>query len=237
MSIYAAESERLWLQLLNIDDHLEDYHVIMSHPECLMWSRKQPHTSHSETADLILQTTPTDQDPWRRVYAILLRPESSHSSTHPALNPSPESPRPKMIGVVGTPRQQELAYKIHPAYWGKGYMSEALSKYLELYWTLDGNVDEPVIRAFADPENLASMRVLQKAGFVKGYFLAAQYVRAINLESGKRSSLQGFYMGRPGLKGLVDEKEGMRNFRKRELNENEEKHELLKESIKAMLRN
>jgi len=38
MSVYAAETGRLWLQLLSEDDHLYDYHKIMTAPECLAWS-------------------------------------------------------------------------------------------------------------------------------------------------------------------------------------------------------
>jgi hypothetical protein len=38
MSIYAAESERLWLQSLNIDEHLDDYFEIMSNPKSMEWS-------------------------------------------------------------------------------------------------------------------------------------------------------------------------------------------------------
>jgi len=47
----------------------------------------------------------------------------------------------KMIGVVGTPRESEIAYKVHPDYWGKGYMSEALEMFLDLFWKLEGNIE------------------------------------------------------------------------------------------------
>ena len=38
MGFYAAETSQLWLQLLSVDDHLDDYHKIMTEPECLAWS-------------------------------------------------------------------------------------------------------------------------------------------------------------------------------------------------------
>jgi RimJ/RimL family protein N-acetyltransferase len=43
-----------------------------------------------------------------------------------------------MIGVVGTPRESEVAYKLHPDYWGKGYMPEALSLFITLHWKFEG---------------------------------------------------------------------------------------------------
>ena len=46
--------------------------------------------------------------------------------------------QPKMIGIVGTPRKGELAYKINPEYWGKGYMSETLTMFLKMFWESEG---------------------------------------------------------------------------------------------------
>lgn len=38
MSAYAAESKRLWLQSLSVDEHLNDYHEIMTDPQSMFWS-------------------------------------------------------------------------------------------------------------------------------------------------------------------------------------------------------
>jgi hypothetical protein len=38
MAKYAAESERLWLQLLSVEEHLDDYHLIVSNEKAMMWS-------------------------------------------------------------------------------------------------------------------------------------------------------------------------------------------------------
>ena len=44
-----------------------------------------------------------------------------------------------MIGIVGLPRIEarwaELGYGLHIDYWGKGYASEALKLFIDLYWT------------------------------------------------------------------------------------------------------
>jgi RimJ/RimL family protein N-acetyltransferase len=64
-----------------------------------------------------------------RSYAIILRPE----------NPENETQKPKMIGIVGSRViSSEIGYKLHPTYWGKGYMSEALPMFIEIFWSLEG---------------------------------------------------------------------------------------------------
>jgi RimJ/RimL family protein N-acetyltransferase len=89
------------------------------------------HTDIQETATLILKSQPTPEEPWNVRYAILLRPG-------PSIRPTEENSKPKMIGVLGTPRESEVAYKLHPCYWAKGYMSEALAMFIKLYWQSDG---------------------------------------------------------------------------------------------------
>jgi ribosomal-protein-alanine N-acetyltransferase len=38
MAVYAAESERLWLQNLSVEEHLQDLFEIMSAPAAMHWS-------------------------------------------------------------------------------------------------------------------------------------------------------------------------------------------------------
>lgn len=38
MAVYAAESERLFLQSLDVETHLQDYFAIMASPEAMFWS-------------------------------------------------------------------------------------------------------------------------------------------------------------------------------------------------------
>lgn len=38
-----------------------------------------------------------------------------------------------MIGVIGIVREQEIGYRIHPDFWGKGFMSEALKMFIEMF--------------------------------------------------------------------------------------------------------
>jgi len=56
----------------------------------------------------------------------------------------------------------EIGYFFHPDAWGWGYASELVAASLDL---ADHVLRLPDIRAFARPENVASRRVLEKAGF------------------------------------------------------------------------
>lgn len=191
MPTYAAESKRLWLQDLNEEDHLDMFFKINSEPRSMLWSTQACHTSPDESLILMQQKNPTPEKPWMKQYAIILRTDPTK-----AVN---DSLKPKMIGVIGTPREAEIAYKLYPDYWGNGFMTEALGLFLGLFWAQASNKDHLNITAFADAENSASQHVLERAGFKKGRLLRNHYMRAINIQSGKRSDLQCFYLDRPGI--------------------------------------
>src|SRR5690348_3148177 len=70
------------------------------------------------------QSSPTPEEPWKESFAILLR--------------CPEGQKPKMIGAIGTGRESEVGYKVHPDFSGKGYMTEALKLFTTLFFTLEG---------------------------------------------------------------------------------------------------
>lgn len=76
----------------------------------------------------------------------------------------------KCIGIMGFYRTQpehfrsELGYMILPQYWGKGYVTEAVTTLLNFaFHTLNFHSIEAVI----DSRHKASERVLQKNGFTK----------------------------------------------------------------------
>ena len=100
---------------------------------------------------------------------------------------------PSMIGTIGFWRlmkehyRAEIGYMLHPDYWGKGYTSEAFEAAMDYGFhhmklhSVEGNVN---------PENTASMRVLEKAGFVReAYFRENYYFKGRFLDSAIYSKL------------------------------------------------
>ncbi|MDH4211690.1 MAG: GNAT family N-acetyltransferase [candidate division WOR-3 bacterium] len=59
---------------------------------------------------------------------------------------------------------KEIAYAIHPAYWNKGYATEAGRAFLK--W-LSENITDDDVFAEVNPQNRSSIRVLEKLGMVK----------------------------------------------------------------------
>lgn len=64
----------------------------------------------------------------------------------------------------------EVGYFFHPTAWGRGYASELVAACTAL---ADDRLQLPELTAFARPENEASRRVLEKAGFVTERWLPA----------------------------------------------------------------
>ena len=79
-----------------------------------------------------------------------------------------------VVGAVGCKpeaddtRHGELIYHFSEAVWGKGYASEAVAAYLQ--WAADAQCLH-YISASAVPENTASIRILEKNGFVQNGFV------------------------------------------------------------------
>jgi predicted acetyltransferase len=70
-----------------------------------------------------------------------------------------------IIGTIQVVDIEEslLSYKLHPTYWGRGYMSEALRQFLRAYF--DKFSSENCVVAFVNADNKASAKVLEKCRF------------------------------------------------------------------------
>src|SRR6266403_2128677 len=76
--------------------------------------------------------------------------------------------RRRLVWTTGVPmlysaehRQGDLGYAVHPDHWGKGFATEALRRILEFGFE---NLSLERIWATADVRNVASWRVMEKAG-------------------------------------------------------------------------
>lgn len=86
-----------------------------------------------------------------------------------------------LIGTIGFWRiikqhhRAEIGYMLHPAYWGKGIMQEAIRSVLQFGFK---NLHLHSVEAHINPGNIASGALLEKVGFVReAYFKEDFYFR------------------------------------------------------------
>ena len=75
----------------------------------------------------------------------------------------------RVIGMLGifnvqNQRMASVAYRLHPAYWRQGIVTEALRRAVEFVFA---RTELQRLEATADVRNTASLRVLEKCGFVR----------------------------------------------------------------------
>lgn len=61
----------------------------------------------------------------------------------------------------------ETGYELHPNYWRQGLMTEALCAMLHYCFGLDARMPVHRVEALVVPENMASIRLLEKLGFAR----------------------------------------------------------------------
>jgi [ribosomal protein S5]-alanine N-acetyltransferase len=85
----------------------------------------------------------------------------------PANSPLDRDGRDRMIGAVGVlrPKPPELGYMLHREFWGRGLAAEALGLFPPTYRRLQPDVDS--VEARVGPENVASVRIVERFGFAK----------------------------------------------------------------------
>ena len=67
----------------------------------------------------------------------------------------------EVIGKMGAYKLPDFGYLLHPSVWGRGYAFEALTAFVE-HRRAAGSTE---LTADTDPRNIASRRLLEKAGF------------------------------------------------------------------------
>lgn len=94
---------------------------------------------------------------------------------------------PRLIGTIGFWRlmkehyRAEIGYLLHPDFWGQGLVSEAMTAVMNYGFDV---MKLHSVEANVNPDNKASVRILQKAGFVQeAYFRENYYFRGRFLDS------------------------------------------------------
>lgn len=68
-----------------------------------------------------------------------------------------------LIGKLGAWKLPEVGFLVDPAHWGRGYAIEAMTAFVDRRRSLGSSE----LTADVDPRNLASLRLLERAGFVE----------------------------------------------------------------------
>ncbi|WP_332653201.1 GNAT family N-acetyltransferase [Brevundimonas sp.] len=135
---------RLTLRSARPDD-LEAMHAVLSDPRATRWWSTPPHESLDQTATWLegmIANGPDQPD-------FVIERDG------------------RVIGKAGFWRLPDVGYILHPDYWGQGFAAEAVGAAVDhVFATRD--LDE--LTADVDPENAASIRLLERLGFVRtGY--------------------------------------------------------------------
>lgn len=134
-------TDRLILRRARIED-LDDVHAMLSHPAAMRYWSTPEHETRAQSRD------------WLEAMVGAGAESDDFLIEHGG----------RVIGKAGAWRLPEIGYLLHPDHWGKGLAFEALTAVIARLFAAH---TMPELIADVDPRNLASLRVLQKLGFVE----------------------------------------------------------------------
>jgi len=141
-------TERLRLRRARPED-LHALHAVLSHPAAMRYWSTPPHTAIDQTeAWLADMIEATDED-----FVV------EHLG--------------RVIGKAGAYRLPNVGYILHPDCWGSGLATEALGAVIAHIFASRA-VDR--LTADVDPRNTASIRLLEKLGFVETHRAARTWL-------------------------------------------------------------
>lgn len=142
----SLETQRLWLRPPQMEDAEALFTHYARHPEVPRFLAWKPHTSVADTRTFLTEKVKSSQ---------------ASGNVHLALVPKDLKEAIGMLfcGMHGC--RIHLGYVIGPTFWGKGYMSEAVSAAMHYFFNR-GDIGR--IEAICDVENIGSARVMEKSG-------------------------------------------------------------------------
>lgn len=145
------ESERLYYEYLN-DSHFEAYCPQEMDPEVMKYIRKESATKEEARAQFDKYLAYMKENPPYGVFAAFLKETGEQVGLA------------VLIHLEMDPKKHdrfEVGYRFSKEYWGKGYATELTRAFLKYGFQ---NLNLPTIWATIKPDNMASHRVLLKAG-------------------------------------------------------------------------
>ena len=145
------ETRKLKLRKISMDD-ADNIFLLRTNNEAMKYIHKTKLNSIEDAKELINKMNEPDRIQW----GITLKSTDT------------------IIGTIGYHRiekenfRAEIGYMLHPQYWGKGIMSEAISVVINYGFE---EIKLHSIEAVINPENTASRKILEKFKFIKeAYF-------------------------------------------------------------------
>lgn len=132
---------RLTLRSARPDD-LEGMHAVLSDPRATLWWSTPPHETLEQTAAWLEGMIANGRD---------------HPDFVIELNG-------RVIGKAGFYEMPDIGYILHPDVWGQGLAAEAVGAAIDHVF---GTRDIETLTADVDPENAASIRLLERLGFIR----------------------------------------------------------------------
>ena len=124
-------------------DDLDAIHAVLSHPEAMRWWSTPPHDDIEQS----------------RVWL-----EGMIANTASGAADFIVEHDGRVIGKAGCWKAPDVGYILHPEVWGQGLAREALGAAIDHVFA---TTDLDALNADVDPDNAASIRLLQRLGFVR----------------------------------------------------------------------
>lgn len=145
------QTERLVLRKITMHDAPEVF-IQRSHPIIQKYIKRVPALSVAEAKEHILKITDLEKNNKSITWAITIKGNDKLIGSICLWNIEPEL------------NKAEVGYSLHPDYYNKGIMSEALQKVVEYGFA---TMQVTSIDAYTNKDNLASLALLKKNGFVR----------------------------------------------------------------------
>ena len=123
-------------------DDLEGLHAVLSDPRATLWWSTPPHQTIEQTAawlDAMMANGPDHPD-----FVVELDG--------------------RVVGKAGFHVLPDVGYILHPDVWGRGLATEAVAAAIDHVFA---TTDLETLTADVDPDNAASIRLLERLGFVR----------------------------------------------------------------------
>ncbi|MDX1555612.1 MAG: GNAT family N-acetyltransferase [Xanthomonadales bacterium] len=156
------ETPRLLLRQVRESD-TEDVWEIYSDRKALEYFAREPLKDMEEARQMVAENLCFGEDPAAKIWAICHKDGDRMIGTF------------TLFHISQSNRRAEVGFILKRSSWGQGFASEALGRVIDYCFE---DLDMVRLEADADPENHASLKLLERHGFEReGYFRKRWFMR------------------------------------------------------------